>query len=322
MRYLMIVNDDAGTSTDDVVDDVRAALAEHGEVEVAATSSMDELREALDGRGDAEVVVCGGDGSLHAVVTALCLRSELNHPDDVDDESPVIGLVPLGTGNDFARSVSIPEDPLAAVEVVVHGPLRPIDVIRDDDERVIVNAVHVGAGDEAGRLAKPWNERLGTVGLGPLGYVVGTVLAGVRKAGWKMRVTVDGEVVADGRTRLMQVGMANGTSIGGGAELAPDAAPGDGLADIVIAEARTRPQRLLYALRLKSGDVETLEGVRRLRGTEVRVETTTSHRFGVNADGELLDPVTSTTWRIQPGAYRLHVPAGIEPTVADPELPA
>lgn len=322
MRYLMIVNDDAGTSTDDVVEEVRAALAEHGEVEVAATSSMDELREALERRGDAEVVVCGGDGSLHAVTTALCLRSELNHPDDGDDAAPVVGLVPMGTGNDFARSVSIPDDPLEAVQVVIDGPLRPIDVIRDDEERVIVNAVHVGAGEEAGRLAKPWKERLGRVGLGPLGYVIGTVRAGVRKAGWKLRVTVDGEVVADGQTRLMQVGMANGTSIGGGAELAPDAAPGDGLADIVIAEARTRPQRLLYALRLKSGDVESLEGVRRMRGTELRIESMTGRRFGVNADGELLDPVTSTTWRVQPGAYRLHVPAGVEPTVADPEPPA
>ena len=319
MPYLMIVNDAAGTSTDDVVEDVRAALAVHGEVEVAATSSMDELREALQGRGDAEVVVCGGDGSLHAVATALCMRDELG---DGEREGPVLGIVPLGTGNDFARSVNLPDDPVEAVRVVVEGPLRPIDVIRDDKARVVVNAVHVGAGDEAGRLAKPWKVRLGTVGLGPLGYVVGTVLAGVRKAGWKLRVTVDGEVVADGQTRLMQVGMANGTSIGGGAVLAPDAAPGDGLADIVIAEARTRPQRLLYALRLTSGDVESLEGVRRLRGTEVRVEAMTDRGFGVNADGELLDPVSSTTWRVQPGAYRLHVPAGVEPTVTDLEPPA
>lgn len=320
MRYLMIVNDDAGTSTDDVVDEVREALATRGEVEVARTSSMDELRDALGRRGDAEVVVCGGDGSLHAVATALCLQDELGEPGS-EGEGPVLGLVPLGTGNDFARSVSIPEDPREAAGVVLDGPLRPIDLIRDEEDRVVINAVHVGAGDEAGRLAKPWKERLGKVGLGPLGYVVGTALAGVRKAGWKMRVTVDGEVVADGSTRLMQVGMANGTSIGGGAELAPDAAPGDGLADIVIAKARTRPQRVLYALRLRSGELSTLEGVRRLRGRQVRVETMTDHPFGINADGELLDPVTSMTWSLQRGAYRLHVPAGVEPTVTDTELP-
>lgn len=320
-RLLMIVNDDAGTSQDDVVDSARRVLAERAEVDVVRTSTMDELTSALAAREDAEVVVCGGDGSLHAVLTALCLEDRLD-PDDGVDRSPVVGLIPLGTGNDFARAVSIPTEVRAAAEIVLDGPLRPIDVIRDDDDRVVVNAVHVGAGDEAGRLAKPWKERLGRVGLGPLGYVVGTVLAGARKAGWKLRVTVDGTVVVDGDVRLMQVGMANGTSIGGGAELAPGAAPGDGLGDVVIAEARTRPERLRYALHLKRGEHGSLDGVRRLRGTEVRVESMTEHAFGVNADGELLDPVLRTTWRVQPSAYRLHVPAGVEPTVADTEPPA
>lgn len=318
-RLLMIVNDAAGTSQDDVVETARQVLAERAHVDVVRTSSMDDLTSALAAREDAEVVVCGGDGSLHAVLTALCLEDRL---DPEDDTAPVVGLVPLGTGNDFARAVSIPTDVQAAAGIVLDGPLRPIDVIRDDADRVIVNAVHVGAGDEAGRLAKPWKERLGRVGLGPLGYVVGTVMAGARKGGWKLRVTVDGTVVSDGQTRLMQVGMANGTSIGGGAEIAPGAAPGDGLGDVVIAEARTRAERLRYALRLKSGRHGSLEGVRRLRGSEVRVESMTGRHFGVNADGELLDPVLRTTWRVQPAAYRLHVPAGVEPTVPDTEPPA
>lgn len=308
MRLLMIVNDDAGTSTEAAVEDVRQAFALEVEVSVVRTSTFEEVVEALGSRGDAEIVVCGGDGSLHVVVTALCRLGELG---DGGSEGPVVGLVPLGTGNDLARAISLPTDPVEATKVVLHGPVRPIDVIRDDEGRVVVNAVHVGTGEEAGRLAKPWKERLGTVG-----YVVGAVGAGVRKAGWMLKVTVDGEVVADGRTRLLQVGMANGTSIGGGTVLAPDAAPGDGLADIMITDSLSRPQRLRYALHLRRGDRSAFAGVRRMRGREVRVETMTDHLFGVNADGELIAPVRAVTWRVQPAAYRLHVPAGVEPTVA------
>lgn len=306
-ELLLIVNEEAGSNAEQVVDRVRRVLAEEAEVTVARTGSIEDLQSALDERGDAEVVVCGGDGSLHAVVTALCLTDELSEAD-----RPVVGLIPLGTGNDFAGAAGIPEDPEEAARVVLYGPLRPIDVIRDADDVIVVNAVHVGTGDRAGREAKPWKDRLGTVGLGPIGYLIGMVIAGFRKDGWKLEVVVDGEVVADGSQRLMQVAMANGTSIGGGAELAPEAQPGDGRADIVIAESRTRLERFQYALHLKSGGLDELDGVTRMTGSHVAIRSVTGHAFGVNADGELLDPVTEAEWTLQRGAYQLHLPAAAQ----------
>ncbi|WP_144856527.1 diacylglycerol/lipid kinase family protein [Marihabitans asiaticum] len=314
-EFLMIVNEEAGTSDEQRVEQVRRLLAAQADVKVARTGSIDELQHALDNRGSAEVVVCGGDGSLHAVVTALCLVYELD-----EDDLPALGLIPLGTGNDFARAAGIPEDPEEAARIVLEGPLQPIDIIRDADDFIVVNAVHVGTGDRAGREAKPWKDRLGTIGLGPLGYVIGSVIAGFRKDGWKLVVEVDGEVVADGSTRLMQVAMANGTSIGGGAALAPEAEPGDGRADVVIAESRTRLERVQYALHLKSGDLDRLNGVRRMTGAHVRLRSATGSSFGVNADGELLDPVTEAEWTLQRAAYRLHLPeeADSQPRASEP----
>ena len=87
------------------------------------------------------MVVAGGDGSLHAVVTALYRRDDL--------AGTVLGLVPLGTGNDFARTIGIPLDRGRRPRRARREP-RPMDLIVDEvaDRR---ERVHVGAGAEASR---------------------------------------------------------------------------------------------------------------------------------------------------------------------------
>ncbi len=312
-RLLLITNDNAGTSDDEAIEAAVAVLREGAEVEVVGTTDLDDLqnvlRERIEAHPDIEIVVAGGDGSLHAMIVALGALDRLHREDGSGVEAPALGLIPLGTGNDFARAIDLPTEPDEAARVILDGKLRPIDVIEDDTGALIVNAVHVGAGEEAGRAAQPWKERLG-----PLGYLIGSVLAGIQAKGWRLRVVVDGEAVADGRRRLMQVAIANGTSVGGGAQIAPDAAPGDGRADVLVATARSRFEQLRYALRLKRGDQDELHGVSNYVGREVRISTT-GEPFGINADGELSDPVRERTWRVLRAAYRLHVPAGEDPGV-------
>src|SRR5947208_1080775 len=95
----------------DGVTGVVAALVAHAVVEVAHTGNPGELDSVLHRRGGRHIVVAGGDGTLHAVVSALYRRHEL--------ADAVVGLVPLGTGNDFARGAGIPMDPAEAARVVV-----------------------------------------------------------------------------------------------------------------------------------------------------------------------------------------------------------
>ena len=78
----------------------------------------------------------------------------------------VLGLIPLGTGNDFARALGIPLDPIEAAESLVEGAVRPMDLLIDEVGQIVVNQVHLGAGAEAGRRGAPWKERLGTIGVG------------------------------------------------------------------------------------------------------------------------------------------------------------
>jgi len=108
---LVITNSDAGTADEDNLATALDVLRTGASVEVAATSSPGELDSVLHRSGTRRIVVAGGDGSMHAVIAALHRRNEL--------KDRVIGLIPLGTGNDFARGVDLPLDPEDAARVIV-----------------------------------------------------------------------------------------------------------------------------------------------------------------------------------------------------------
>ena len=287
--HLLVASAHAGSAEDDAIEAARAVLAEAGPVEVVSTGTPDELDAALDACGERALVVAGGDGSLHVVVSRLRARGELQ-------ERP-IALVPLGTGNDLARSLDLPLDAAEAARLVLTGRHQPMDLLVDDAGGVVVNAVHVGVGAEAavsaGRL-KPL--------LGLLAYPLGALSAGLRSTGWRLRVVVDGVVLADDHRRALMVGIGNGPSIGGGTELLPGAVPDDGLLDVMVSRATGPFSRTRYAAALQAGTHLTDPEVRWTRGRSV---TISGEPVGVNADGELGDEVTRRTWTVDPGAWKL-----------------
>src|SRR5690606_7794708 len=92
---LVITNADAGTADDVELERALTFLRRHASVEVAETSNPGELDGVLHRAGSRVIVVAGGDGSLHAVIAALHRRNQL--------ADTTLGLLPMGTGNDFAR---------------------------------------------------------------------------------------------------------------------------------------------------------------------------------------------------------------------------
>ena len=291
-RILLITNADAGSNESDPLDAALAVLSGQADLEVAQTADTPDLDGVLARRADRRVVVAGGDGSLHALLAALYRRGELSEA--------VVGLIPLGTGNDFARSVGVPLDPGDAARLSLHGEVRAVDLLEDQVGTIIVNAVHVGVGAEAGREAKGWKSRIGKPG-----YVVGAVIAGLKTQGLRLRVEADQEVVTDLDRLVLQVGVGNGRTVGGGTELLPDADPEDGLLDVVVSFATAPLRRLSYAARLKQGTHPRLRDVRYLRAREVSV---TGQDFWCNADGELEGPDRHRAWRVVPGAARMVLP--------------
>jgi diacylglycerol kinase family enzyme len=291
--FLAVTNAAAGQGSGTGLDDALAVLREAGDLQVCATDSAAETADALSRRGDRRVVVCGGDGSLHTVVAALRRHGALH-------EAGPIGVIPLGTGNDLARSADIPLDPVAAARVAVDGTARPRELLIDDEGGIVVNAVHVGIGAQAGRAAQKWKPRIGMAA-----YPVGSVIAGARSPGWRLRIEIDQELVSDVESPILMVGLALGTSIGGGAQLAPDAEPDDGLVDVVISYAVGPVARLGYALHLRRGDHVQRDDV---HATLANTVTISGQPFPWNADGELGAPIRRRTWVVQRRAWHLLVP--------------
>jgi len=292
---LLITHAEAGGA-----DDLGAALEVlhgHASVEVAETSNPGELDGVLHRAGSRPIVVAGGDGSLHAVIATLHRRNDL--------AGKVLGLLPLGTGNDFARTIGMPLDPVEAAKALVSGTPRPMDLIVDELGEVVVNSVHVGASALASRRGATWKDRLGPFGLGLVGYPLGAALAAVRPPFVRLRVEVDGVVVADIDRHVLMVAVGNGASVGGGTELTPDADPGDGKADVLVSFATAPRARLGYAVDLLRGRHSERDDSVYLRGTRVSVA---GEEFWLSTDGEISGPEGRRSWHVERAAYSMLVP--------------
>jgi diacylglycerol kinase (ATP) len=289
---LVITNRDAGTADEESLGLALDVLRTETSVEVQETGDPGELDGVLHRAGSRRIVVAGGDGSLHAVVAALHRRNELT--------GRVLGLLPLGTGNDFARTLGIPLDAEAAARVILDGTVEPLDLVVDEVGQVVVNNVHVGAGAQAARAAQRWKGRLGR-----LGYPIGAAITAIRPPVLRLRVEVDGEVVNDLDQPVLMVSVGNGVSVGGGTELTPEADPGDGAVDVMVSRAVGRVARVLYAARLGLGTHPKSDDVVYLRGTTVSIG---GGRFYVSADGEIYGPERHRTWRVEPAAYSMVLP--------------
>lgn len=298
----MIANRDAGTAESQTLSTGLEVLRSAASVEVAVTSNPGELDGVLHRAGSRRIVVAGGDGSLHAVVAALHRRHEL--------PGRVLGLLPLGTGNDFARCMGIPLDVAEAARLVLEGDVRPVDLIVDERGAVVVNQVHVGAGADAARHGAGWKTRLGSIGvgglnLGRLGYPVGALRTALHPPAVRLRVEVDGDVVNDLHRPVLMVAIGNGTSVGGGTELTPEADPEDGMVDVMISRAVGPLARIGYAALLTRARHHERDDVTYLRGRRVSVS---GKAFWCSADGEIDGPERQRTWHVEPAAYSMPLP--------------
>jgi YegS/Rv2252/BmrU family lipid kinase len=299
---LVISNADAGTADEESLGTALRVLREHCSVEVQTTSKPGELDSALHRAGSRPIVVAGGDGSLHAVVAALYRRNDL--------KDAVLGILPLGTGNDFARANDIPLDVEEAARTVLEGEVRAMDLVVDEVGEIVVNSVHAGAGAQASRRGEKWKERLhrlgvGGLNLGKLGYPIGAVSAAIKPPFVRLRVEVDGEVVVDLDKPILMVAVGNGPSVGGGTELTPYADPGSGQLDVMVSRAIGPIARLGYGARLVTGRHPERDDVAYLRGSTVSVS---GEEFWCSADGEIYGPERHRSWRLEPAAYSLLVP--------------
>ena len=289
-RIRLIVNPAAGGGKAGAcLPAVQEALQGHGlEVQTDLTRSLEhavELAHEAAAAGQVAVTL-SGDGLVGAVAGAL--RGL---------EGAVMGVLPGGRGNDFARVVGIGQDPVAACDVIAHGEPKPVDLGGVGDE-AFIGIASLGFDSEANRIANEAPPRLG-----PLVYLYGALRA---LATWRHAafvVEVDGERV---EVTGWSVAAANSKAYGGGMFLAPDAELDDGMLDVVISGATSKLTFLRSLPRVFKGTHVDLPTVQVLRGAEVRISA--DRPFTVYADGDPIAELPCTV-RALPGAVRVLLPA-------------
>jgi diacylglycerol kinase (ATP) len=290
---LLVANELAGRTQREAITAVATELSREGSVEAVECEEPAQIDEVLDRRAGRRLILLGGDGSLNTMLRFLWRRGEAA-------DCP-IGIVPLGTGNDFARGVGIPLDPVQAARLAATGPPRPVDLITDDAGGVVVNAMHVGVGADAAVSARPLKPYLKSAA-----FPLGAVVAGARARGWRLRVEADGRAVTTGRRRVLMAGLANAPTIAGGtATLAPDASVTDGHFDVVVSMAVGPLARIGYAIGLLRGTHADRSDVVQRPG---RTLTISGEPYYVNADGDISGPVRRRTWTVRPGAWHCVLP--------------
>ena len=279
---------DAGLSFDEVVEE-RPQLAIG-------------LAEAAARRGYDVIAAVGGDGTIHEVVNGIMAAGGAR--------PPALAIIPGGTGNDFARGVGIPKDPLTAGRLLLNGSRRRVDIGRVN-ERYFVGISGVGFDAEVAARVNGWPKWIG----GTPVYVAAilNMLATYRCV--PARISVDGRAE---EMRMFLLAAANTPWYGGGMYMAPHARPDDGYLEIITARDLGKIETLGLLPKVFSGAHLRHRKVAHQRAKEVRVESEIP--LAIHADGETVGRVPAV-FRVVPLAIEVIVP-GADPRAAAPRSPS
>ena len=321
MRPVVILNPAARGGRNRLLRPVlETAFREVGlDVEVLETRGAGDAERLARAHADADLVIAaGGDGTVHEAVNGLA------------GAAATFGVLPLGTGNDFALALGMPGPVGEAVRALVEAPTVPIDLgavrwdeVRDGErvtrERAFANCLGAGFDAHVAFLATD------TKWLGGRAAYLAAVLRTLwawRRPGVQVRESMAAEtapasgvgggppeadpVAFEGPIFLCEVG--NGHSVGGGFLLTPDARPDDGLLDVCLVR-HVAPRRALRLLpRTFTGAHVGAPEVRMDRARRISVDVEAG-LLALQADGELLSFVARRIEvEVVPGALRVRAP--------------
>lgn len=248
------------------------------------TGSCSDIIRAYADRVDF-VIIGGGDGTLNSAAPGL-----------VDTGLP-LGVLPLGTANDFARTVGIPREIRQAVQVIANGKLRAVD-LGEVNGHLFFNVSSIGFSAALARgLSAKSKKRWGT-----LGYALAAFK--LLKQSRPFRVQIEHDGIKE-RVRTVQVSVGNGRFYGGGMAVADSAAPDDGRLDVYSLEVSHWWEMVALIPFILKGTHGRWRKVRAFSARELTLSTSKPH--DINADGELIGK-TPAVFGIREKAIQVFAP--------------
>lgn len=252
------------------LDRAAAAIRAHGvsvvTVPAASASEAESAAHRLVAEGAERLVVLGGDGMVHLAIQAVA------------QTSTVLGVLPFGTGNDFAGGVGLPTTLDAAVEAAL-APPTSIDLMRVNDERWAASVATLGFSVTVNARANQMRRPKGSAR-----YTLATLRELPTMKAEPYEIVVDG-VAHRGSLTLLTI--ANTSDFGGGMRITPAADASDSLLDLTLVESVGRLELLRWFRKVYDGSHLDHPSVITLRGTRVEIKHAPTDLW---ADGE---PVTS-----------------------------
>ncbi len=271
MRILFVINPQAGRGTTlKLLPQLEKLLLE---------KEVDHEIRWTEGPGDAThftkeikadydlVTVIGGDGTMNEVLNGL-----------VGGETPM-AVIPIGTGNDFVRSAKLPMKLEAALDNILNGKPRMVDLGLYNSERYFVNVLGIGF-DAYANIQSRKIKRL----KGKIVYLAAIFKTLRHWSAVPMRIELDDQTIDD---HSYLTCIANGWSVGGGLSLAPDAQLEDGFFDVCHVSDISSMKIVWNFPKLTNGKINDLEEVTILRSKKVKV--TSEEPLPMHLDGEIIE---------------------------------
>ena len=229
-----------------------------------------ELVKKLTSAGEkCSIIAVGGDGSLHDLLNGI-----------EDFENTTLGLIPLGTGNDFAECAHIPNNAKKAAEIIVRNKPQKIDFIELESGLRSLNAV--GMGIDVDVLRRAYNGK----NTKKSKYLHAFIVSLAKFKSCKFTVKYDGK---EEEHFGLICGISNGTQIGGGIKLYPEAKISDGYLDLVVMEYISKFSTVFAFIKLMRGKINRVKQI-----TAVKVKSAEIISHGdttIQADGEMYENV-------------------------------
>ena len=270
-RYMLIVNPEAGSGKtmkelpqiENILRRKKINYEFHFTQEpMHAVELVKEIGNKFD-----VVVSVGGDGTINEVING------------VPDFKIPFGMIPIGTGNDFARTCCVPHDSIEeAIQILLNHDVKNIDV-GEVNGRKFVNVLGMGFEGQAN-----WNGRKIDFIKGAFRYILAIIYTLIAYKRIPMKLTLDKKILDDD---IYLVSIGNGWNVGGGLQLTPKAKLDDGVFDICYVKKITRWRVITKFSKLSNGTIADLDEIEIFQAKHIKVES--SEYIPFHFDGEIFE---------------------------------